>query len=92
MVVGISEEVLAKLPSASSYAGTKIDLEPLQVVGKRCAMTGTLISYEPDARSCERCERVYLKRSVPKTCACGATLVRDKEAAAREHDAEGASG
>ena len=32
--------VLEKLPSANPHAGMKIDLEPLQVVGKNDAITG----------------------------------------------------
>jgi hypothetical protein len=27
--------------------------------------------YEPDARVCPLCERVYFKRSVPNKCKCG---------------------
>lgn len=55
-------------------AGQKLELEALQVVGKRCAATGKTISYEPDARVCPRCERVYAKDSVPKKCKCGNSL------------------
>jgi hypothetical protein len=54
-------------------------LDPPQIVGRRCAATGTVISFEPDAATCGRCERAYLKRSMPDTCGCGATL---KEGAA----------
>lgn len=72
--VDIAPEVLDTLPSASASAGQKLALEPLQVVGKRCAVTGKTISYEPDARVCARCERVYLERSVPKKCKCGSSL------------------
>jgi hypothetical protein len=73
--VDISDEVLEKLPQAQEQAGQRLDLEPLQVVGKKCAVTGKTISYEPDARVCPRCERVYLKASVPKKCKCGNSLV-----------------
>jgi hypothetical protein len=44
------------------------------VVGKHCADSGTVIAYEPDARVCPRCERVYHKAHVPETCACGGSL------------------
>lgn len=70
----ISDELFEKLPSAVPHAGMKLTLEPLQVVGKKCAVTGQIISYEPDARVCVRCERVYLKKSAPKKCKCGALL------------------
>ncbi len=73
--VDIADDTLDKLPAAHEHAGTVIDLEPLQVVGKRCAVTNKTISYEPDARVCPRCERVYAKRSVPKKCKCGNSLV-----------------
>ena len=59
---------------AREHAGTVLELEALQVVGKKCAATGKAISYEPDARVCARCERVYLKRSVPRRCTGGANL------------------
>ena len=74
-VVDISELVLGKLPGANPHAGMLIDLEPLQVVGKKDAITGKTISYEPDARVCPRCERVYFKRTVPKRCKCGSSLL-----------------
>ena len=72
--VSIDKGVLAKMPGAAPHAGTKIDLEPLQVVGKKCAASGKSISYEPDARVCPNCERVYFKRSVPNKCKCGASI------------------
>jgi hypothetical protein len=70
----IASDILERMPSASPHAGTRVELEPLQLVGKKCAVTGKTISYEPEARVCTRCERVYFKRSVPKKCKCGANL------------------
>jgi hypothetical protein len=87
--VDISDEELAKLPRADEHAGMRIDLEPLQVVGKRCAASEQLISYEPDARICERCERVYFKRSVPKKCACGASLALLRTSKGQDETDEG---
>jgi len=86
--VDIPEGTLEKLPAAVEHAGQRIDLEPLQVVGKKDAITGKMITYEPDARVCPRCERVYAKRSVPKKCKCGQSLVhlRPKDG---EEDADG---
>lgn len=75
-VVDISDGVLEKFPGASPHAGMTIDLEPLQVVGKKDAVSGKTISYEPDARVCPRCERVYYKRTVPKRCKCGNSLLQ----------------
>lgn len=88
--VDVSEDARAKLPRMDPHAGTLLDLEPLQVVGKRCAAGGTIISYEPDARVCARCERVYFKRSVPKKCKCGANLADLRDAKGQdEGEADG---
>jgi hypothetical protein len=64
----------ATLPEALPGAGEVVTLDPLQVVGKHCAASGKVISYEPDARLCARCERTYHKAHVPAACACGAPL------------------
>jgi hypothetical protein len=67
----------ATLPEASTDEGSGGDvlpLEALQVVGKHCAASGKVISYEPDARICPRCERIYHRSSVPASCECGASL------------------
>jgi hypothetical protein len=88
-VVKIEESVLEGMPEATQYAGTRVELEPLQVVGKKCAATGQTISYEPDARVCVRCERVYFKRSVPKKCKCGADLSELRGAVGQDEPDEG---
>jgi hypothetical protein len=62
------------LPEASPDAGESLALDAPQVVGRHCAASGKVISYEPDARLCPRCERVYHKAHVPETCECGAPL------------------
>jgi hypothetical protein len=62
----------ATLPEPSSSAGTVLPVEPPQVVGKHCAASGKVISFEPDARVCPRCELVYHKAHAPETCGCGA--------------------
>jgi hypothetical protein len=61
----------ATLPPAATDAGTLLVLDAPQVVGKHCACSGKVISFEPDARLCPRCERVYHKDHVPDACACG---------------------
>jgi hypothetical protein len=86
--VDIDDSTLEKLPSAAEQAGQKLELEPLQVVGKRCAATDKIISYEPDARVCPRCERVYLRTSVPKKCKCGNSLLALRPKDAAESDDE----
>ncbi|MDP9033657.1 MAG: hypothetical protein M3O50_02535 [Myxococcota bacterium] len=63
----------ATLPPVAA-SGELLPLDPPQVVGKHCAESGKVIAYEPDARVCDRCERVYHKGHVPEVCACGASL------------------
>jgi hypothetical protein len=64
----------AGIPDPLASVGEVLTLEPPQVVGKHCAASGRVIAYEPDARLCPRCERVYHKASLPETCECGASL------------------
>ncbi|HEV3193847.1 MAG TPA: hypothetical protein VGY54_25250 [Polyangiaceae bacterium] len=71
-VVDVPED--ATLPQPRAAAGDTVTLDPQQVVGKRCAASGQIIAYEPDARVCRRCGRVYQKAHVPEVCACGGSL------------------
>jgi hypothetical protein len=87
------------LPEAHTDAGEILALDPLQVVGKRCAASGSIIAFEPDARICPMCERIYHKAHVPDVCACGASLTGTAaeasapagEAEPEAHEAPGAS-
>jgi hypothetical protein len=72
-VVSLPDEA-SEVPRASDEAGEVLTVEPVQVVGKHCAESGKVIAYEPDARLCARCDRVYHKAHVPVTCACGNSL------------------
>jgi hypothetical protein len=89
-IIDVSEEVLEELPKALKDTAPLIRLDPVQVVGRRCADTDKVIAYEPDARVCPRCERVYHKAHVPETCACGGSLAslrkKPPEANAERHD------
>jgi len=71
-VVRVPED--ATLPAPQASAGETLPLEPPQVVGRHCAASGKVIAYDPDARVCPRCERVYHKAQVPEACECGASL------------------
>jgi hypothetical protein len=71
-VVEVDESLTLAQPVEDEAAIVRLD--PVQVVGKRCAASGTILAFEPDARVCPRCERVYHRVSVPETCACGASL------------------
>ncbi len=78
-VVEVPED--ASVPEARAEAGQMMTAEPAQVVGKHCAASGKVIAYEPDARVCPKCERVYHKTSVPESCECGASLASLREPA-----------
>lgn len=75
----VSDEETARIGAPDPSSATSIR-EPLQVVGKRCQASQKIVAYEPDARVCEQCERIYHKREVPKTCACGADLEELRDA------------
>jgi hypothetical protein len=70
------------LPAASESAGERLALEQLQIVGRRCAASGSIIAFEPDARVCARCERVFHKDHVPDTCDCGGVMTASNGSAA----------
>ncbi len=72
--VEVADDVVKALGKPSKEAGEIVPCPPLQVVGRHCAESEKVISYEPDARICPRCERVYHKEHLPKTCVCGASL------------------
>jgi hypothetical protein len=87
-VTTVGDEV--KLAEARNDAGEGITLEPLQIVGKRCAASGKIIAFEPDARVCPNCERVYHKEHVPDACECGQAMrARSDATAGDEPHAEG---
>jgi hypothetical protein len=81
----VPEAVRERCGAPNEFAGTKL-MEPLQIVGRHCAKTGKVLTYEPDARNCSRCERVYHKRSTPRTCACGHDLTDQRDAVGVDDD------
>jgi hypothetical protein len=101
----IVKEATARIPKIVEVTGEGADdipealpttdiilLEDLQLVGRKDVLTGKTIAYEPDARVCKRCERIYYKKSVPKKCACGALLtdlrLQTDDAPSDDDDAE----
>ncbi len=89
--IKLSEEERERVPASSTSDGEPITPAPLQLVGKRCSKSDKVIAYEPDARVCPRCERVYRKDSVPRKCTCGASLEHlhgSKTEAAPEEESE----
>ncbi len=82
----VPESAIEKLPKANPADGLEIVIDPVQVVGKRCAKSKKVIAYEPDGRVCPRCERVYHKKSVPNKCACGQDLAALRHAVDADGD------
>lgn len=78
----IEDEEAGAIGQASKLVGEEMACPPLQVVGKKCGKSGKTIAYEPDARVCPKCELVYHRQHVPKTCACGNNLQALREKAA----------
>ena len=72
----------AGIPEAIDDAVDVLTMDPLQVVGKRCAESNKAIAYEADARICTRCERVYHREYVPRKCECGNSLAGLQEKSA----------
>jgi hypothetical protein len=52
---------------ATDHAQT-VAIEPMQVTGRRCRASNTIISFERDARICKNCGEVYDKKHVPEKC------------------------
>jgi len=72
--VGIPESARETIPAPIEDPADVVPLDPLQIVGKKCAASDKTITYESDARVCPKCELIYHKNHVPKTCECGAKL------------------
>jgi hypothetical protein len=86
-VCEVSDEALEAIGKASRDAGQVTKLDPLQIVGRRCAASYKVIAWEPDGRVCPRCELVYHKDHVPETCSCGGSLAAfHKKAAPAEEE------
>ena len=82
-------------PIPAAQPAPELIMESLRVVGRHCAHSGKVISYEPDARICPRCERIYHQELMPDRCLCGASLAsvagRKTETAEGSADAERAA-
>ena len=55
------------LRGASGHAET-VPVQPMQVTGRRCKASNTIISFERDARTCRTCGEVYDHKHVPAKC------------------------
>jgi hypothetical protein len=85
-VVSIGDDVA--LPAARPTAGERVTLDPVQIVGRRCAASNAIIAFEPDGRLCSRCERVYHRDHLPETCLCGGSLAKGKTKGTEEGERE----
>ncbi len=63
------------LPGPADDDGELVEIADVQVAGAECATSGTLISFERDARLCKNCGEIYHRKHVPAECeTCGARL------------------
>lgn len=73
--VQVDPERRPTLLTGTHEGGALVPGEPVQTAGRRCKASGTLISFERDARVCDRCAQVYHREHVPKQClTCDAPL------------------
>jgi hypothetical protein len=66
--VAVDEVKRDELAKAASDHAEVVKLEPMQVTGRRCKASNTIISFERDARTCKTCGEVYDKKHVPEKC------------------------
>ena len=67
-VVALKRDQIKDLPEPKEFDGELVNIEELQVTGRKCRASGKSISFERDARLCPNCGDVYLKDQVPKKC------------------------
>jgi hypothetical protein len=66
--VSIDTDKSGELMRGAGDHATVVAIEPPQLAGRRCKATGTIISFERDARICKRCGEVYDKKHAPEKC------------------------
>ncbi len=63
------------LPKTRAGDGERLEVEPRQITGRECRASGRAITFERDARFCDRCGEIYHKDEMPDAClTCGANL------------------
>ncbi|HKQ71087.1 MAG TPA: hypothetical protein VJT73_17190 [Polyangiaceae bacterium] len=73
--VTIEPDRSSPLMRAADDHVAEIAIEPLQLAGRRCKASNAIISFERDARPCQRCGEVYDKKHVPAKClTCDASM------------------
>jgi len=73
--VTVPPEQTPAILTGTDEHGKTLVVEKMQLAGRRCKASDTIISFERDARSCKRCGEVYEKKHVPEKClTCGAPM------------------
>src|SRR4051794_40399550 len=73
--VSIDTERATSLQRGADEGGTLVEAPKVQITGRRCKASDAVISFEPDARLCERCGEVYDKKQAPARClTCDAAM------------------
>jgi hypothetical protein len=68
MKVSVDTNRREELVRAANEHVEMLAIEPMQVTGRRCKASGTIISFERDARTCKSCGEVYDRKHVPEKC------------------------
>jgi hypothetical protein len=66
--VAIEPDRTTSIQRGADDGGTLLTAPKVQIAGRKCRASDTVISFEPDARECGRCGEVYDKKHVPAQC------------------------
>jgi hypothetical protein len=66
--VDISPRAHERLPRLADAEGQRVPAARLQLTGRRCAASDTVITFENDARLCANCAAIYHVSHVPAAC------------------------
>jgi hypothetical protein len=81
--VELSPKAHERLPALSEADGEVVPAARVQVAGRKCLASGVSITFESDARLCERCAALYHRQHVPAECkSCGQALGGEARSAA----------
>jgi hypothetical protein len=66
--VVVPPERTPEILTGTDEHGKTLVVEKMQLAGRRCKASNAIISFERDARACQRCGEVYEKKHVPEKC------------------------
>jgi hypothetical protein len=66
--VAVPPEQTPAILTGTDEHGKTLAVEKMQLAGRRCKASNTIVSFERDARACKRCGEVYEKKHVPAKC------------------------